>query len=197
MGREPISSALFDEARLAYDQLADFRCEVCTCRYPFEELVIQDGAKVCRANCAYDRAPSEREFLAADAKREAAEATAKAIEGAARLNAKAAIWSLMDGVAAVTQIQSGSTIYPTAISFAFGGASHSVTLTGIGFTSTDTIAYESRAGVTASGFSNGTVSISTDQTTNTFTVTTTGAVSRGYYDFLYNGTRFPKAFFVA
>lgn len=189
MGRPSTPAALYDEERLSSDVLADFRCERCQGRYPNtpEFLVVQDGAKLCRVNCAYRESPSEREILRQEGTIETAQLTADAITGAAQLYAKAGNWSLMDGVSAITSVVSGTTTYPAPIAISPGG-SVPITATGIAFTIADVISYST------GGLSNNTPTISPDQTSMTFTVTASGALALGDYDLLFNGTRFPKMF---
>lgn len=184
-------AATFDEERLSSDLLADFRCERCLGRYPntTEFLVVQDGAKLCRPNCAYREAPSERELLRQEATIDAAQQTSDAVFGAAELFGKAAVWSLMDGVSAVTAITSGLTRYPQPIALHLGGTAP-IVLSGVLLSAADTISFSN------SNLTIGVVAYAPDQTSASFTVTAGGLIPLGDYDFFYNGTRFPKAFSV-
>lgn len=186
MGRAVVQfpSSYYEDQRNA--ELTDFRCQQCECRYPFSQLVVQDGAKLCRINCACDYSPSETEEIVAAAREEAAELTASTVEAAMGQLAEAPNYSLMDGVAACTKIVSGLTVYPNPISVTSGGAAVPVSLTGVSFTSSDVITYSPAAGI-----SNDSPVIATDGLSQTFNVTIT---VRGDYDFLYNGTRFRKVF---
>lgn len=186
MGHYPTPPSSFTEARLA--GLTDFRCQVCEGRYPMEFHVEQDGADICSVNCAYTYSPQETVVLAQQARAEAARITAEYIVMAADARASAPNHSLMDGVSACTGVASGTTAYPAQIALTAGGSPVALVLTGIGFTSADALT-ASHAGITF-----GAAVISTDQLTWTTTVVASGAVTKGDQDFLFNGTRFPKAF---
>lgn len=187
MGFEPTSSEEFTEERLA--GLVDFRCEVCQTRYPMTQHVLQDGHSVCKVNCAYKEAPSERAQLHADAKEEAVALTAATIEAAAVLRGEAPNSSLMRGVSACTGLASASETYPEPIRVTAGGAAVDIELTGIEFSSSSDELTASHAEITY-----GAATISDDQTTWTTTVSASGGVPAGYYTFLFNGTRYPRAF---
>jgi len=188
MSHPSISPNVFDDDRLADGQLLDFRCESCEGRYPFDLLVIEDGHKVCKPNCAHDTPLSERERLAAEAQLEATRLTTDNIERNTERLGRGNLYSLMDGVSVCTKLASGSTIYPVQIQLVSGGPSVSLALTGVGFSTSDVVT-SSHSGIT---FSAGT--ISTDQLSWTLTVAASGLVPTGNYIFYFNGARFPDAF---
>ena len=180
---------VFEDQRLA--GLTDFRCQVCQGRYPYELHVDQDGADVCKPNCAYKYTPSETQLLAGEARSEAAQITSQTLTRAAQQLGDAPNHSLMDGVSACTRITSNLIRYPVQIPLVAGGSSAPFVLTGIAFTSADLLT-ASHTGITF-----GAAVIGTDLTTWTTTVVASGAVTKGDQDFLFNGTRFPKAFRVS
>lgn len=182
------SPNVYDDQRLVDTELADFRCESCEGRYPYELLVIQDGHKVCKPNCAWSQTTRERDQIYAEDRQRAAELTADTTEQNAERIGRGNLSSLMDGVSACTRIQSGTITHPDLITLIAGGSSVSLVLTGIQFSSSDVLT-ASHTGITY-----GTASISSDRTTWTTTVVASGLVPAGNYTFLFNGSRFPDTF---
>jgi hypothetical protein len=183
----------FEEERLA--ALTNFRCEKCLGRYPNtpQFLVIQDGARLCRPNCAFDHSKSEWDVIAANAIRDATAMDTAYVKEYSEQLANAPNWSLMDGVSALTDItftiDDIDQSYPTPIPLSPGG-SIVIGGNGIGFTSADTITF---SGAGSLYLSISTPSISTDQTSFTTTITADTLCPLGDYDLLFNASIYRNA----
>lgn len=178
--RIPVSPNDFDEERIEHG-LTDFRCEKCQGRYPRRLLVIQDGRRLCKPNCAYTYSPSETQVIAAQASVIAADLYASTVSQAMSELGQAPVGSLMTGVSALLDIKSPTTAYPDMIPLSPGGASVVMTGVGFNFQSTDTIVFNT-VHITLT-----TPVISTDLTTFTTTIAADSLCQRGNYDLLFNG----------
>lgn len=191
MVRIPHPPQEFEEERLA--ALTNFRCQRCTERYPNtpEFLVIQDGIRLCRPNCAFDHSPSEWDMIHANAIVEATELDSAYVKAYTDQLANAPNWSLMDGVSALTSLDftvaGRPTSYPDPIPLVPGGSGVAVTGGGIGFTSADTLTF-SNVNISAT-----TPSIAADQTSFTTTISASSPCPFGDYALLFNGNTYPKA----
>jgi hypothetical protein len=188
MGRASVSPNDYDDQRLA--GLTDFRCEKCQNRWPLEMVdeptLAATGRKLCSVNCAYSPPHEQKQQIGARHKAELAQITAEhASESASRI-AKASASSLMAGVPAVESLSSSFGTYPTPTELTIGGGHVTVTITGINFSSADTIAYGS-AGIVNHA------AVSRTTTTTTLTVKATSGPA-GYYGLTFNGNSFPNVF---
>lgn len=148
------------EERLANDS---FRCDRCSLLNPLPARV-QDGHRLCR-RCWDVMSPHE-----------AQEALA---EGAERAGARPMV-SLPYGITgAFAGASSVTRISPTTLNLTKGGASGTVTLTGVNFSASDTVA-ASNANIT--------VSKSVDSATQiTLTISASGATPAGDHSLTFNG----------
>ena len=189
MPRQTHSYKEYNDERLN-NAITEFRCQRCGDRYPNTPafLVIQDGARVCRPNCAYDYSPSETQIIADQSKIEADEIWSSMQEAIASQTGDAQSFSYMTNQPAVETISTvANGQYPNPVLLSPGGAGVLVTVTGVYFTSSDTISF-SDSHITATA-----QSVATNQLSFTTTVTASSLCPRGDFDLFINSNRFLNA----
>lgn len=114
---------------------------------------------------------------------------------AAVLAAKEALPPMRDGIPyyGVDELPAQSyvvTIDPSPIVLSRGGAAVPVTLTGVGFTTTDTLTYGS------GGITDATSPVLVSDTSRTLSIHASGLMAAGAYSFTFNSTVWPAVFSV-
>lgn len=166
---DPVLSEWNEERRLAG---RNFACQRCGQRWNEADLVWQDGLYLCRAQCYEGNGGEiERTLERARASSLAADLSAKEMRPP-----KQAGWSDGLNIYGITDFSAKPLVITR------GGASGSLTLTGFGFTGTDTIAYDD------SNITN--ASVMTTDTQVSLSVQASGSAARGLHVLTYNGDRY-------
>lgn len=153
-----------------------FKCDRCGWIWPESRLVIQDGLRIDRDNCAKRMGADERTMA------EAREAKRLVRREARTKEPKYPFVPEMRGVPGV------SSLTPNEIGLIVGGAAVAMTLGGVNLSSSDTVTYT--GGVTDSIAP----AYAVDGLTAVLTVVAGGAVLPGDYDLYYNDNRFARVF---
>lgn len=164
----------YAEERLGKDA---FRCDRCETLFPLTLLVEQDGLRICSVRCHDKPGRIEAQQSYADAMADAGARTVTPLPYAPARS--------FSGAVAVTGIS------PQLVRLVRGGSPQTVTLTGVGLSSSHTRSY-GHAGITdavaavvlASGLS------------ATLSVQASGGVPPGEYDLTYNGGVYKNVFSV-
>lgn len=183
-----IPQHLFDAQRFAH---GSFNCDLCGAEYPIAHLRAQPGNdgsgswSFVGRFCCYEPGGSsiDRDLHLAYAKAQAS-----------RLTADEAQPPSFDGQTATGPDtiafypSSVDNVDPSPIVLTRGGVAVSVSLTGNGFTSSDTIAYGS------GGLTDATPPVLVSDTSRTLSVQASGIMNAGRYSFTFNGTKWPQLF---
>lgn len=163
----PVLSEWYEQRRLAG---RNFQCELCSQRWNEADLVWQDGLYVCRLNCYEENGGTiDRDIERARAAKLAAILTVRESRPPQQAG-----WDDDQNISLI------SSVTPRPLILNRGGASGTLTLTGVNFTATDTITYDTPA-ITNS------VVLITD-TLISLTVAASSLCAVGDHTLLYNAT---------